>query len=144
MAAYFAFSGPKSSSAAIYVYLEMPDDIKSYGNGFPAIRTLGPYLRTHRRHFRQKSTYTICGNYLKNDFENSYTWCFSNHESAFELSQSSRQDLLWKFIIPADERRKVLARLDESNLNAYSLFGSEESLMDTLAYREIDLKSLLP
>ena len=30
--------------------------------------------------------------------------------------------------------------LDEFNLNAYSLFGSEESLMETLAYREISLK----
>jgi len=30
--------------------------------------------------------------------------------------------------------------LDEFNLNAYSLFGSEESLMETLAYREIDAK----
>ena len=33
------------------------------------------------------------------------------------------------------ERAKVLKRLDQHNLNAFSLFGSEESLMDTMALR---------
>lgn len=42
----------------------------------------------------------------------------------------------WKFTIPVTERMRVLAVLDEHNLNAFSLFGSEESLMETLAARE--------
>jgi hypothetical protein len=46
--------------------------------------------------------------------------------------------VLWRFVIPSTERAKVLRRLDRLNLNAYSLFGSEESLMETLAFREID------
>ena len=32
--------------------------------------------------------------------------------------------------------------LDEFNLNAYSLFGSENSLMDTMAIRELDLRGM--
>ena len=110
-------------------------------SGFPAIRTLGPYVRTHRRHFRQQSTYTVCANYLKDDFDNSYAWRFVSHEDVFNSHQPTKQDLLWKIVLPAEERGKVLRLLDEFNLNAYSLFGSEESLM-TLAYREIDLKPL--
>jgi hypothetical protein len=142
VAAYFAFSGAESDSVAIYVYLESPDGIKGGGSGFPAIRTLGPYMRTHRRHFRQQSTYTVCANFLKDDFDNSYAWRFVSHENVFNSRPPTRQDLLWKIVIPATERGRVLNLLDEFNLNAYSLFGSEESLMETLAYREIDLKPL--
>jgi len=45
---------------------------------------------------------------------------------------------LVKFNIPSTERVKVLKFLDAFNLNAYSLFGSEESLMETIAIREFD------
>ena len=45
---------------------------------------------------------------------------------------------LWKFNLPSSERRKVLAHLSEHNLNAHSLFGSEESFLETLADRELD------
>ena len=50
------------------------------------------------------------------------------------------QDVLWKFTIPACEKLKVLELLDEYNLNAYSLFGSEESLMETMALKEVHFK----
>ena len=33
-----------------------------------------------------------------------------------------------------------MSLLDAFNLNAFSLFGSDESLMETPAFREIDLK----
>jgi hypothetical protein len=146
VAAYFAFSGARSDNVAIYVYLEAPDGMKGGGSGFPAIRTLGPYVRTHRRHFRPQSTYTVCAkytvcaNFLKDDFDNSYAWRFVSHEDVFDSHPPTRQDLLWKIVLPAEERGKVLRLLDEFNLNAYSLFGSEERLMETLAYREIDSK----
>jgi hypothetical protein len=54
---------------------------------------------------------------------------------------SSLQDVLWKFNIPSTERLKVLRLLnDDYNINAFSLFGSEESLMETMALRELDLR----
>jgi hypothetical protein len=49
------------------------------------------------------------------------------------------QDVLWKIILPFAERSKVLRLLDEHNLNAFSLFGSTDSLMATLSAREIEL-----
>jgi len=42
--------------------------------------------------------------------------------------------------MPASEQVYVLKQLEEYNLNAYSLFGSEESLMETLAIRELLLR----
>lgn len=50
-----------------------------------------------------------------------------------------RRTPIWKFVIPATEYYKVLKSLDEHNLNGFSLFGSEEGLMESLAIREMDL-----
>jgi hypothetical protein len=50
-----------------------------------------------------------------------------------------QQGICRKFTLPASERHKVLKLLDEVNVNAYSLFGSEESLMETLSVRELFL-----
>jgi hypothetical protein len=39
---------------------------------------------------------------------------------------------------------KVLKMLDKYNLNAFSLFESEESLMETLAVREMEFTAKVP
>jgi hypothetical protein len=44
---------------------------------------------------------------------------------------------MWKFTIPAVERVKVLGMLDRFNLNAFSLFGTDESLAESVANREL-------
>jgi hypothetical protein len=41
------------------------------------------------------------------------------------------QDFLWKYNLPSCERLEVLRMLDAYNLNAFSLFGSDESLLET-------------
>lgn len=64
---------------------------------------------------------------------------FASHERIF-THDSSDQDVLWKFNIPATERVKVLKHLDTYNLNAFSLFESEEALMETMALRHLDFK----
>jgi hypothetical protein len=50
-----------------------------------------------------------------------------------------QQGICWQITIPAAERVKVLKELNDYNVNSFSLFGSEESLMDTLAARELCL-----
>ncbi|HQU28819.1 MAG TPA: hypothetical protein PKZ24_06645, partial [Nitrospirales bacterium] len=59
------------------------------------------------------------------------------HEEAFTQNTKS-QDQLTKFILPKSERTKVLEKLNLMNVNAYSLFGNEKGLMETLAYKEIE------
>jgi hypothetical protein len=66
-------------------------------------------------------------------------WGYAPHEKAFARCDT-KQDLLWKFNIPYSERLKVLRLLDGYNINALSLFGSEEGLMETMALREIHLR----
>lgn len=132
VAAYFAFRDIFSiaASVSVYSYCEYTVGHKSGSGNSPEITGLGPYVRSHRRHFQQQSQYTVCT--MHRDGEHSY----ARHADAFEENKED-QDELWKFNIPASERHKVLKRLEQYNINAFSLFGSEESLMETLAFREI-------
>ena len=50
------------------------------------------------------------------------------------------RDTLWKFNLPSTERVKVLRLLNEYNLNAFSLLDSEETLLETMWFREQVLK----
>jgi len=136
VAAYIAFRGAKrcKNNVSIYGFLESasPIGLKSGSSSEPYIYKFGPYVRTDRRHFLQQSQYTIC--IMHND-----EWEYAPHEKALARCDSN-QDLLWKFNIPYSERLKVLSLLDGYNINSLSLFGSEESLMETMALREIQLK----
>jgi hypothetical protein len=49
-----------------------------------------------------------------------------------------KQYRLWKFILSSTEKPKVLRALADYNLSAFSLFQSEETLMETMAMSELD------
>ncbi len=137
VAAYFAFRRvlPSIKKVSIYVYLESKSEIKlkTRGGDGLGIYTFGPYVKTDRRHFLQQSQYTIC---IISDGE----WRYAQHEKVFARG-APEQDVLWKFNIPYSERLKVLRLLDSYNINALSLFGSAESLMETMALREIGFRN---
>jgi len=92
------------------------------------------YVKTHRRHFRQQSRYTISAKFDMRD-----GWQFVPHDDVFDLNRTD-QDVGWKIIVPTSEREKVMRILDRVNINEFSLFESEEGLMETLAVQEIDLR----
>jgi hypothetical protein len=96
----------------------------------PSIRRVGPYVRSHRRHFRQQSDYTFCAR-----FDENYGWRFDAHEAVFNQNNST-QDIIWKFDFLSSERVNVLRVFDDFNLNAFSLFDSEETLLETMWFRE--------
>ena len=136
VAAYFAFKKAHEDSkhkVAIYVFGET---LNLSGNGMPVLYRQGPYVKTHRRHVLQQSEYTLCTGFGDK-------WFFEKYDTVFE-SGRHQQGLCWKFTIPVTERTKVLKRLDEYNLNAFSLFESEESLMETLAVREFSFQKESP
>ena len=141
VAAFFAFrdSLVETEKRSIYVYTESPRGAKAGAVGEPSIRAIGPYVRAHRRHFLQQCDYTICGEF---DIPSSQ-WRFASHQYVFDHSRPG-QDYLWRFDLPSAERIKVLRSLDERNLNAFSLLGSEESLLETMWARERILKKAKP
>ena len=136
IAAYFAFHNipDKIPKVSIYAFIEDAGEGKMHMGGTPRITSRGPNVKTHPRHFLQQCWYTTC---TMQDDDHRHFFVF--HE-AMCSENSEEQDLLWKINITSTERLKVLAYLDSININAFSLFGSEESLMETLALREFYLR----
>lgn len=141
VAAFFAFQPRQEgedneidNNIAIYSYVEYYGAAKGGRADQAKIISLGPYVNTHKRHFIQQCEYTIC----KKNINNNYIYW--NHEEAFKRNETE-QDILTKYLIPRSERPKVLSKLDFMNINSYSLFVNEESLMATLAYQEIERKN---
>jgi len=129
IAAFFAFWGAKKSERiSIFCFKEYVEGYKSWSSNSPHIMGLGPYLRTHPRHHVQQAEYTICVLGDKKDPK------YVSHDSSIF---GSNQDSLVKFTLPTSIRKKVLSKLDEMNINAFSLFNNEEGLLDMLAFREI-------
>lgn len=135
IAAFFAFNRPAldTGCVSIFVYQEHPFGGKSGLGGQPVIRGLGPYVRGHKRHFFQQSQYTVC-TVVKQDVP-----YYAPHEDVIAYNADD-QDFLWKFNIPVGERHKVLTKLNRMNINAFSLFGSEDSLLEMIATTDIFLK----
>jgi hypothetical protein len=133
VAAFFAFSNCDPTiddRVAVYAYLEYAGQGKCGVSGETRIFAHGPHVRSHQRHFLQQSEYTVCTKREHNK------WIYAPHESAI-ASQKFDEDIFWKYTIPSSEKYKVLQSLDRHNLNAFSLFGTEESLMQTVALREL-------
>ncbi|MBZ5729352.1 MAG: hypothetical protein LAP87_30795 [Acidobacteriia bacterium] len=63
------------------------------------------------------------------------TTLFYPHEEAFTEAAGQNGDL-FKFKIPAKERVAALKHLDLMNINPFSLYRSEDSLVRTIARRE--------
>lgn len=136
VAAFFAFQPrpeKEDKNIAIYSYVEYYGYPKGEISNQTYITRLGPRVHTDKRHFIQQCMYTICAQRA----ENNYYYC--NHEEAFNTGEKEH-DILTKYLIPRSERPKVLSKLDLMNINSYSLFINEESLMETLAYQEIEKK----
>lgn len=136
IAAYFAFRQPLQGKNNISIYVYAEPQSRARDSKYPFIHTFGPYVTTDPRHFLQQSQYTVSMIY---DNE----WLYVPHEDTFAQFSSTDQECLWKFNIPNSERLKVLKYLDGYNINAYSLFGSDESLMETMTLREIHFNDMI-
>jgi hypothetical protein len=135
VAAYFAFSRARhAGKVAVYAYRERPANMKIGSSDEPEIMTFGPILKTHKRHFRQQSRYTVCLRYTGG------RWYFAPHDRVFGVKSDLSQDALIKMTIPAKERIKALRFFDKFNLNEFTLFDSEEGLLEMLATRVIDMR----
>lgn len=137
IAAFFALSEPKKvENAAVFAFVKAPLGVESGFFGEPRIKSFRTGFRTHRRHFLQQATYTVCTEFKEErDQRSSHT--FVSHERVCERA-SGRQDIVIKIDISRTKRVEFLSRLNESNINEFSLFQSEEALMKTLAFKEIE------
>lgn len=133
IAAFFAFHNiPQGAEhVAIFCFVEYGTKGKIHRGNEPHIATKGPYARSHKRHFLQQCDYTIC---TKHD---DARLRYANHEDAF-ASEHDDQDILWTITAPVSIATEVLAELDSMNINALSLFDSEDGLINTIAFRQFN------
>lgn len=139
VAAHFAMTLPPRKGvqcAAVYTYLERTTGLKIGDVNAPAIQRLGPYVTTHRRHYLQQSEYTICtagtGRSLR----------YASHETVVARDDEG-QDLLWKLVIPISQRRVFVEHLQRMNINPFSLFETEDALMEDIYLSEMFLRKRL-
>lgn len=133
VAMYFACCDLNTEKdAALYLFVENAGFGKGGMVGAPEIGTLGHYISSHRRHFTQQSEYSLC--VAKGEHGH---WYYHPHEEVFRRSGGT-QDLLQKLTIPGQLKPIIMQKLDSMNINAFSLFQTEEALMQMLAFRERD------
>lgn len=136
IAAFFAFRAaakPVQDKVSVFAFCERPNGMKS-GDAEAEVRRLGPFVRTHRRHYLQQGEYTVCTHWKED-----VGWRLVSHEDVFSRDDAT-QEVVWKFNIPWSERVKALKSLDDHNVNAFSLFESEEALIETIALRRLTLE----
>lgn len=138
IAAFFAFreANPETASTvAVYAFVETPHGTKSNFDGATVITLVGPRVATHSRHFTQKAVYTWCVT-PKTD---SMDCDIRNHHDVLAHGRKD-QDVLIRITLPAAEKKAALTDLEAHNINEYSMFGTEESLIRTLATRAFLLR----
>jgi len=138
IAALFAFTNPRKyqdiDSAAIYIYIETPTGGKAVQGGHPRIDVRGPKIKTHKKHYLQQSWYTIAVQ-DKNGVPH-----IISHEEVFAGKSPGieEQDVLIKVELPFSERRSVMEYLLKHNISYFSLVQTEEALLRTLAFEELE------
>ncbi len=140
VAAVFAFDAMDRAAKNVVVCAYVRDSLQSFGSD-AHLFVVGHYLRTHPRHYLQQSRYSLCVRHtVEQRGDNRHVdYKFLQHDQALENSLNG--DLIVKIIIPASERKLALMELDSMNLNPYSLYGSEDSLIRTIARREMLFKN---
>ncbi len=137
IAAYFALEERNCGErCAVFVFIETPQGIKSGRGGDALIRTMGPYVTTHIRHFAQKAWYTTATRWDRK----AKTHTFCSHHELPPVSSIVTQDVLVKVTIPRRDRVNALRQLEDYNINHYTLFQSEDSLIRAMGLRAFDLR----
>ncbi|MFA6244313.1 MAG: FRG domain-containing protein [Candidatus Hydrogenedentales bacterium] len=138
IAAYFAYCGePNKKSSpefvSVFVYVEKPCNIKVSG---PCnISVHGPAVVADARHFAQKAWYTVARKGMGTSAQ------FCPHEDVFRNKPNGDQDVLIKLNLPLGDRKRALRELEECNINHFTLFQSEDSLIRTMSMREFVIDS---
>jgi hypothetical protein len=69
------------------------------------------------------------------DANSPYFYQHSKVCKRYDPKAEFQQDIVYKFALKGEGRREVLTELAEYNLHAYTLFGSDDSLIESLATR---------
>ena len=140
IAVFFAYDNYREDSekddsenklVSVYCFLETAEIGKIRSSDKSGIHVFDPYVTVHPRHFLQQSQYSLCLG-----LDDTYNPIIANHNAVFDRTDP-KQDRLWKFNLPYTDRDQALKYLNKMNINSYSLFGSDDSLVQSIATNEI-------
>ncbi|HUE23908.1 MAG TPA: FRG domain-containing protein [Bryobacteraceae bacterium] len=131
VAAFFAFDSPPKEAARVAVYAFLQDTACG-GSADAHLFVVGPYLRADPRHQLQQCRYSICAALDRRNIE----WVFVPHQSGL-TDAAGLEGELFTITMPVDARLAALKQLELMNINPFSLFASEDSLVRTIARREL-------
>ena len=133
VAAFFAFDtmDKNATHVSVYALLRSP----TVGSDSAHLFIVGPYVKSDPRHYSQQSRFSLCVRLGEDDYH------FKPHEECRPEEIYGLGGELLKFDIPASERVPALKHLDLMNINPFSLYGAEDSLVRTVARRECLFKS---
>ena len=108
-------------------------------------------VKGEARHYDQQSRYTTALRYISYNGNETGTYCYDSHEyilcnfpqdvatgtNEMSLENAIGNAISWKISIPKHNRDDVLKRLDKMNINAYTMFRTEDALVQTYGAREL-------
>lgn len=108
-------------------------------------------IKGEPRHFVQQASYTVALRNAKEKSKPSGDFTYISHEyvinnfpqqlapgtSRVSYGNAIGNAICWKVTIPGRERTKVLRRLAKMNINTYTLFRTEDALVQTYGVREL-------
>lgn len=137
IAAYFACQNvPENATrVAIWVYEEPSGVDRLNCTNAPHIKLLGPNVKSDQRHFLQQGQYTLAVHYSECPEYPEKHWRLTPHEDAFAKGEHT----LTQLTLPRTQVNNVMAKLDRMNINTYSLFQTEDALLET-TWRKLQTK----
>ena len=93
-------------------------------------------MTTHPRHFAQQAWYTVAGEWSRER----QAWSFYPHGEVFR-GKDGKREVLIKITIPIAQRSRILRDLNDYNINHFTLYQSEDSLVKALGMKCFDMNA---
>ncbi|SHH46562.1 FRG domain-containing protein [Fibrobacter sp. UWH9] len=129
----------KICNAKVFVLLDMFGS--SSVSGHPELHKIGHYLETDKRHIAQQSEYLITAQYGMADKRE---WFFVPFESFMQQEQSIEEAVIensgeqeqsyYEIEIDGNSKKDIMAELARMNINHYTLYLSEDALVQKLKH----------
>lgn len=126
IALFFALQSsfePAQKKLAIYTYAVDEAEVDDSAGEFRLLPLNG--VIAHKRHFMQQARYAYAVRKIKN------SWFYTSLETTNEMFFGDVE----KFTIPSSQREEGLDMLASMNITPFTLYGTEESLLESLAWK---------
>lgn len=139
----------KENDAKVFVF--RGDFGNTSVSGHPELHRIGHYLETDRRHIAQQSEYLLTVQF-KSHGESS-EWAFVPYSSFMKWTNHCMEDVngdidaesqtLVEIEIAGEAKKDIMAELAKMNINRYTLYLDEDSLVQKLKYDYLKIKQVL-